>query len=99
MQAQNPMGGPDSSSVLNPIGQMGYRTGGQIPRNAGLPGVLDSVPIRANAGEFVTTRPSVQAAGPNNLAALNRLNTAPQDKQAMVRNALHTALSRAALAR
>ena len=97
-QPLNPMAGPDSSNMLNPVGQMGYRIGGQIPMDAGLPGVVDSVPIRANAGEFVTTRPSVQAAGPGNLAALNRLNTAPPSKQHMVRNALHHALTRAALA-
>jgi hypothetical protein len=89
-------GGGDSSSVLNPIGQLGYREGGSIPRNAGVPGVVDSVPINANAGEFVITKPSVAALGQGNLAQLNAIAKQSPAHQRMVRAALHAALNRAA---
>jgi hypothetical protein len=111
-----PSGLQDNASVLNPIGQVGYRSGGKIlpgantpmtlrpnyqggggvPMSAGLPGVTDSVPANLNAGEFVIRRPSAAAAGQQNLDGLNALANAPAAKQAMVRDALHAALSKAA---
>jgi hypothetical protein len=89
-------GDGNNSSVLNPIGQLGYRIGGQIPLDAGTPGVVDSVPIHANAGEYVVTKPSAQMLGKQNMDGLNAVANQPPDKQQQVRRALHTALTRAA---
>jgi hypothetical protein len=73
-----------------------YDVGGGIPSNAGMPNVVDSVPISANAGEFVVKKPSARAVGQSNLNGLNALASQPSQKQQQVRQALHTALSRAA---
>ena len=90
----DPMAALNSSSLLSPMGQT-MEAGGPIPNNAGVPGVRDSVPIRADAGEFVTTKPAVDAVGVPNMKALNRLHMMPPAQQAQVRNALHGALSQA----
>lgn len=96
-QQQGPQQG--SSSVLNPIGQMSYQAGGPIPMNAGTPGVQDSVPVLADAGEFVTRKNAVDKIGHGNMHALNQLDRAAPGNQSLVRNALHSALTKAALKR
>lgn len=65
--------------------------GGGIPYQ-GEPAGVDTVPTRTTSGEFVTRKPSVQAAGVGNLKGLNNLDTASPQKQQLVRGALHAAL-------
>lgn len=67
-------------------------SGGAVPFK-GEPQGTDTVPTQTTSGEFVTRRPSVQAAGVGNLRALNNLDQAPPAKQQMVRGALHAALA------
>lgn len=71
-----------------------YDLGGQVPQNAGPSGV-DTVPTNLNNGEFVLKTPSAGLIGQQDLTGLNQLNTSTPQQQSAVKNALHTALTRA----
>jgi hypothetical protein len=92
-------GGLIKAGRVFPSGRMpkGLQKGGYIPKNAGPPGKDTLHNIALNNGEFVVKAPSVVAIGPTNMAGLNKVASLPAAREAAVRNALHQALTRAAL--